>query len=1406
MKKKSVALLLSLTMVAGLLPSAAFASTEQLSSVQSDAEEPAESVPNEVLVLYEAGEVSTEESGGQASVKTGKTFGTRMTGIETAKSAQRETAEDLNNSLYDQAAILKDSLGSDFVIEDTVIFGDEDASGISLQEEGADAADSLVISLVRSDSLSAEEMAARLGKNPAVRAAEPNYIYQPLAAAGSGEYMDFTWHLEDSGDKDASIHVTDMWNSLGEASGDDVVVAVLDTGVDYTHEELADHMWVNDTDDSSLKGVYGYDFCDRDGDPMDEEGHGTHCAGIIAADGQNEAGVAGVASAASNVKIMALRFLGEWGGTEADAIGAYYYIARAKEAGVNIRLVSNSWGGPGSCEVFNAVVEKLGKESGVLSVFAAGNDGVNNDYTESSPANLTSDYGITVAATNENGELAGYSQYGRKTVDIGAPGNILSSVSYNNYAPWLYKADKVAQLSEYYGEFSADQEITKDENGQDTITPVLGTDIDGTAITGVKEFGPVRLFSQSDLGGEGKGTMSLSLSDEKTVNRSDHPACLKWHITGATLGETYFLYLPIEMNPAWNEFNSYFTMPWQVSSDAETETGIMWCGEIGKRPDGKYEIANGGGFYARRDYKDVWAASQMAGLVAGNMLEGFSYVECGIGFMYEAGGEGDVDLYVDSFGIAKPAEDTTDFGKYDLYSGTSMATPVVSGSLALLAAKYPDASPLDLKAMLFATADDSLQGYVSTGGKVDFSNIDYEAEPAAAFAPAVTGSSVNSTKRTVTLKGQHFGTEKGSITYELPVRAPGESFTVAEEDITTWTDTKIVFKDNTEGKGLIDSDGRVCVTAASGKTGEFNAWFVKGEKGFTFYAQGDSLNGEEFFFFGKDLTSLKYDKAYDSDDDYDYDYDDEEEEEEGTSKLTPITDGTRFLGVDESGELHEIKKGFPADDFDDEFDEDISAPEDGEDSYYTSSLESYWTVVGTEEDLETWKANDWEKAQIEVTPLTNAVWMKGVIYEWLCVNLGDRDIYVLAGYNVASDTWKTYYCSYGAKTSEIPIPLTDKGECYADIRLAAAGGMLYWTNGLYLDWSGWFDIEIYLNRTMYSFKPSDPASMQKYEDVFPEDLLGGKLVNYKNKLYYLLGFDLNGGRNMTVYCWDAKNAAWTATGSLPAIVESIASMDDEEDCAVGICDKGIVLSGLAFDGYGDTIVLDPADPENPDKIISSGRSIFGETPNTVVRGLVIGSKLNIYYDCYEDEGETKYGRIETLNLSVMDCASAYSTIKKAAGKGSAISGTDSYLKGETASLTVKAKKGYYIRSVTVDGTAAAKAKGVTVSTNTKAKVSLKFKTSKDTHIVKSVMGKYATRVTITRKVTKLAAGKSTTLKATTNGTNKKVSWKVSNTKYASITAAGKLTAKAAGKGKTVTVTATAKDGSKKAASIKVKIS
>jgi subtilisin family serine protease len=272
---------------------------------------------------------------------------------------------------------------------------------------------------------------------------EPNAVVRATATPNDPGYPQL-WGLNNTGrtggTPDADIDAPEAWGlTTGSRS---IVVAVIDTGVDYNHPDLAANIWTNrgeisgngidDDRNGFTDDVHGVNFLingddplNKRGDPMDDNGHGTHVAGIIAAAGDNGIGVIGVSRTSS---IMALKFLGADGsGNSADAVRAVNYATMMRTTyGVDVRLTNNSWDDGGSSVLLRNAIAESGR-AGLLFIAAAGNGGAdrigdNNDQFPVYPAGYELDNIVSVAATDRNDRLAPYSNFGANRVHLAAPG------------------------------------------------------------------------------------------------------------------------------------------------------------------------------------------------------------------------------------------------------------------------------------------------------------------------------------------------------------------------------------------------------------------------------------------------------------------------------------------------------------------------------------------------------------------------------------------------------------------------------------------------------------------------------------------------------------------------------------------------------------------------------------------------------------------------------------------------------------------------------------------------------------------------------------------------------------------------------------------------------------------------
>ncbi|MCB1070697.1 MAG: S8 family serine peptidase [Kiritimatiellae bacterium] len=310
----------------------------------------------------------------------------------------------------------------------------------------------LAIPRVGLDSL--PQTLARVARHPALAVAEADYIVYTMQTLPNDTSFGNLWGLNNTGQNggtaDIDIDAPEMWDLT--TGNTNTIVGVIDTGIDYEHPDLTANIWINpgetasdgiDNDGNGLvDDIRGWDFANDDNDPMDGDGHGTHCSGTIGGVGNNGAGVAGVNWV---VRLMALKFLSDDGfGSTSDATDAITY-----GTAMGVDLTSNSWGGGGYSDTLRLAIAEA-YSNGIPFIAAAGNAASDNDQTENYPSNYEVENIVAVAAYDRNGNLASFSSYGATTVDVGAPGvDIYSSVAgggYENYSGTSMATPHVAGL------------------------------------------------------------------------------------------------------------------------------------------------------------------------------------------------------------------------------------------------------------------------------------------------------------------------------------------------------------------------------------------------------------------------------------------------------------------------------------------------------------------------------------------------------------------------------------------------------------------------------------------------------------------------------------------------------------------------------------------------------------------------------------------------------------------------------------------------------------------------------------------------------------------------------------------------------------------------------------------------
>jgi subtilisin family serine protease len=301
---------------------------------------------------------------------------------------------------------------------------------------------------IRSRSRSVASLIAALSSRSDVAYVEPNYIVYADNEPNDPRFPDL-WGLRNIGQiingtagvPGADISATAAWDkAIGSRN---TVVGVVDTGVDYSHPDLAANVWsapasftvsIAGKTITCAAGTHGFNAITKACDPFDDHFHGTHVSGTIAAAGNNGVGVAGVNWIGS---VMGLKFLSANGsGTTGDAINAIEFAIQAKarfNQGANVRVLSNSWGGGGFSQALLDEIVRA-NQNDMLFVAAAGNSSSDNDAVPSYPASYNSPNVVAVAATDNQDALAFFSNFGATSVHLGAPGvTVLSSIPGGGY-------------------------------------------------------------------------------------------------------------------------------------------------------------------------------------------------------------------------------------------------------------------------------------------------------------------------------------------------------------------------------------------------------------------------------------------------------------------------------------------------------------------------------------------------------------------------------------------------------------------------------------------------------------------------------------------------------------------------------------------------------------------------------------------------------------------------------------------------------------------------------------------------------------------------------------------------------------------------------------------------------------
>ncbi len=312
-----------------------------------------------------------------------------------------------------------------------------------------------------------DDAIAKAKTNKEVEYAEPNYVYHHDAVLNDTYFANGSlWGMYGASTSPANQYGTGaatVWAG-GKTGSGSVYVGIIDEGYMYTHEDLAANAGTNpgeiagngkdDDRNGYIDDVYGWDFDGNNNTVFDgtTDDHGTHVAGTIGGVGGNGKGVAGVCW---TVKLLDAKFLGRNGGTTANAIKAIdYFVDLKTRASIDLVALNNSWGGGGFSQALQDAIERA-NSANILFIVAAGNETNDNDAAPSYPAAYPNSNIIAVASITSTGGLSSFSNWGAKSVDLGAPGSgIYSSV------PLSSKGKIVSGYASYSGTSMATPHVT----------------------------------------------------------------------------------------------------------------------------------------------------------------------------------------------------------------------------------------------------------------------------------------------------------------------------------------------------------------------------------------------------------------------------------------------------------------------------------------------------------------------------------------------------------------------------------------------------------------------------------------------------------------------------------------------------------------------------------------------------------------------------------------------------------------------------------------------------------------------------------------------------------------------------------------------------------------------------------
>lgn len=1142
MRRRVSAIILGLVLMLQLCavaPAEARDTKASLKKAGSQSEMSGDYAQGQVIVKYRAGTLASVEASlssnpekkltkslkqARKSPKVSSKFGASEHAVMSAGS--------LVNTIDAQTDILSSEI-KDYVIEDTVDFSDV--------IPGKDAP---VYSLVSSEKYTSDELIKLLSDNPDVVSVTKN---EPIRCESmdytmNDTYANYMTHLNSAAYVNTigrqadnrgyasetlpTLNAAYAWEKSDKAGvAEKPVVAVVDSGIDTTHEDLIDSLWTN-PGNIGLLGKHGYNFIDDSEELKDGTGHGTHCAGIIAAGRNNGLGTSGVAS--GMVQLMGLRILGDDGATvegRFNGFAAYQYILKAKKNGVNITVCSNSWGGVlGYYDDMDEILQAMG-DAGILFVISAGNDNQDMDHFAHYPSGCYSDYSLRVGSVSEDGKKAAYSNYGNHSVDLFAQGNnILSSVSYDCYYPAIYTPDVMQKTTSFYGEYSRTM-------ASGDMAPVLGDD-GYSDYTGVGTFGKPVLILPSGV------TADLAIGASHAVNSSKNPAVLDLTLHGVTPGSDCYLYYPYEKSKYDDGTCFDYSVGYLPLVSDPYSSGSIMTGDFVRKKDGTISCPDETkrGFSMGNNGIERHLVAKTIPYSGVNRDDVASY---GIGFRIHTNktSSGEVRLQINHIAVSKESASEY-YGKYDNFSGTSMACPVAAGVAGWLSAMEPAGSEAAggtkgsdyvgyLKNRLFAMTkhSENLEGKCLSEGYLDFTLLDGK-------QPVISDVKVDAAKNTITLTGANLKQTGESKLFSKRLIG-NESYQDISAQATWSKDGKsVVIK---KAGDLISTYTRFMVTNDGGSgVGAF--FLVKGERSF-------------------EKIGLNPDNEY----------------------IRLLTDAKkkRLLCIDDSLDLSEWDEKTGFEPIEHEKSEGLLRRVSASAPKYFDSLESLSV----------------DPTGIQVMPL-DAVTVGDKICHFLMLTGRDEQQMVMATLDL--NRTKTIIIKKKNKKTKKVKKIKKKVFQY-HWKLTPVKSPTGWEMDAFVIGKTIYAIpDNEMNRTadaldknIYRLKNGEwiPTGVE-----LPEDYFSVSVVTYKNKAYFMAGAVPSGEDptkavpsvqilwkdSSSIYCFDGKKITKKKT-ELPTVFRHVWVDAGRPVCRMVFAEspKGILIYGASMDGYGNTACYNP---------------------------------------------------------------------------------------------------------------------------------------------------------------------------------------------------------------------------------------